>query len=302
MVCSRCLQLGLLCCLICTSPADAAIPEGKGGFVFTDARGNADRPIQVWTYRPKGYRKESPIVFVMHGTLRNGETYREPWVPLAEQHGWLIIVPEFSTKHYPGTRMYHFGNVRDAEGKPIEEAKWTFAAVEHLFDHVRTATGSTRGHYYLFGHSAGSQFVHRMLLWKPRARVALAVAANAGSYTVPSFTTEMPFGLQNSGVSEEQLRRAMSIPMVISLGEQDIDPNDKNLPREPGARQQGEHRFARGHHFVQGAQAEAKRLKTDLQWTLETVPNVGHDNAKMAPAAARAILAHEAPLRKTGGP
>jgi predicted amidohydrolase YtcJ/poly(3-hydroxybutyrate) depolymerase len=284
--------------LVAAGPLHAAIPEGKGSFVFEDARGNADRPIQVWTYRPQGFRPESPIVFVMHGMLRNGETYREPWVPIADHHQCLVIVPEFSTKHYPGSRMYHFGNVRSSDGQPIDEAKWTFSAIEHLFDHVKQEAGSQRNSYYIFGHSAGSQFVHRMVLFKPGLRVAAAVTANAGSYTMPTFETEQPYGLGTSGVSEAQLRKAMALPLIVLLGEKDIDPNDKNLPRDAGARAQGEHRFERGQNFYKAGQAEAKRLQVELRWTLQTVPDVGHDNAKMAPAAAQALFALETAVQQ----
>jgi hypothetical protein len=44
------------------------------------------------------------------------------------------------------------------------------------------------------------------------------------------------------------------------------------------------------HGFYRTAQAEARRLNVELKWTLQTVPDVGHDNAKMAPAAARAFF------------
>jgi hypothetical protein len=36
-------------------------------------------------------------------------------------------------------------------------------------------------------------------------------------------------------------------PLVVLLGKKDTDPKDKYLPRDAGARAQGEHRFARGH-------------------------------------------------------
>ncbi len=270
--------------------ARAEIPPGKSDFVFADKLGNEDRPIRVWCYRPDGFGADSPVVFVMHGTLRNGETYREPWLPIAARHHCLVVVPEFSTQHYPGSRIYHFGNLRDADGRPVEEAKWTFSAVEHLFDHVKKETGSRRERYHVFGHSAGSQFVHRMVLFKPGLRMARAVAANAGSYTMPSFETEYPYGLGKSGVPEARLRQALAVPMVVLLGEKDTDPNDRQLPRDAGARVQGAHRFERGQNFYRAARAEAKRLGVELNWALETVPDVGHDNARMAPAAARALF------------
>lgn len=266
-----------------------SIPTGKADFRFSDERGNAERPIQVWTYRPKGFGPDSPILFVMHGTLRNGETYREPWMPLADRHQCLVVVPEFPANHYP-YNAYHLGNVRSSDGQPIDESKWTFSAIEHLFDHIKAETGSRREQYYVFGHSAGAQFVHRMVLFKPNLRVAKAVAANAGGYTMPTYTAEFPYGLDKSGVAESQLSKSLGLPLVVLLGEEDTDPNDRNLPRGPAFQAQGAYRLERGRNFYRAAQEEAKRLKIDLKWTLETVPGVGHDNAKMAPAAAHALF------------
>jgi hypothetical protein len=142
----------------------------------------------------------------------------------------------------------------------------------------------------MFGHSAGSQFVHRMVLFKPGARIAKAVAANAGSYTMPTLDFRFPFGLAGTQTTEAHLARALRVPLVVLLGEKDTDPRDELLPREPEAMLQGEHRFVRGQTFYRAAQSVAERLKADWRWTLSTVPEVGHDNALMAPAAARVLF------------
>src|SRR5688500_3284395 len=113
--------------------AAAEVPLGKGDFVFTDGRGNGDKPGRVWTHRPAAFKVDSPIVFVMHGKLRNGEEYRQPWLPLADKHGCLVVVPEFSELHYPDVFAYNYGNLRTPGGQAIEESKWTFSAVEHIF-------------------------------------------------------------------------------------------------------------------------------------------------------------------------
>ncbi len=266
------------------------IPVGLSDFEFVDEQGNADKPIRVWLYRPMEYNAESPIVFVMHGTLRNGETYRKPWIPLADQYQCLVVVPEFSKAHYRSSRTYHFGNMRTKDGTEIESSKWTFSAIEHLFDDIRVRAGSRRQKYSIFGHSAGSQFVHRMVLFRNDLRIDRAVAANAGSYTLPSFKTEFPYGLKKSVASDSQLREAFTVPLLVLLGENDTDADDKYLPRAPEAQAQGKHRLARGHHFFSIAQDSARRLKCGLKWQIEVVPNVGHDNKEMAPAAARAMF------------
>lgn len=267
-----------------------AVPTGKSDFLFVDQLGNADKPIRVWLYRPDKFTANSPIVFVMHGTLRNGETYREPWIPLVEQAGALVVVPEFSLEHYRDIASYQFGNMRTKQGEPIAESKWTFAAIEHLFDELRQRTASRQERYLLFGHSAGAQFVHRMVLFQGTSRIALAVTANAGSYTLPDFQIKFPYGLQDSALTDARLKSALSAPMLVLLGEKDTNESDKYLPKNAEAMAQGKNRLARGHHFYQSAEAASRRLKIPLQWKKVVVPGVGHDNSRMAPVAARAMF------------
>lgn len=289
------LFLGTLLFLVLSSllgPLQAAdaIPFGKTDFVFTDQRGNADKPIRVWLYRPAGFQAQSPIVFVMHGTLRNGETYREPWLPLADHSNALIVVPEFSLEHYRDSRTYQFGNMRAKDGQPIDESKWTFAAIEHLFDHLKAISGNLTERYYLFGHSAGAQFVHRMVLFQKASRIALAVTANAGSYTMPDYDVEFPYGLKHCDLTDTGLKAALDVPMLVLLGEKDTDPDDKYLPKSREAMAQGATRLARGHAFFHSAEQAAQRLNVPLRWTKSIVPGVGHDNALMAPFAARVMF------------
>lgn len=267
-----------------------AIPVGKSDFLFVDQRGNADKPIRTWMYRPDGITSDAPIAFVMHGTLRNGETYREPWIPLADRYKALIVVPEFSLEHYRDPSTYQFGNLRTKDGQPIEESKWTFSAIEHLFDHLKAASGNRSERYFLFGHSAGSQFVHRMVQFKAGARIAMAVTANAGSYTMPTFDVSFPFGLGESDFTDARLSAAFGVPMLVLLGELDTDPNDKHLPKNPEAMAQGAFRLERGHNFFRTAESESRRLNVPLRWTKMVVAGVGHDNAKMAPVAARVMF------------
>lgn len=56
----------------------------------------------------------------------------------------------------------------------------SFSRIEHLFDAIRQATGNRGERYFLYGHSEGGQFVLRLLMLLPQARVQRAVVVNPG--------------------------------------------------------------------------------------------------------------------------
>ena len=74
---------------------------------------------------------------------------------------------------------------------------------------------------------------------------------------------------------------------MIFLGEQD-DENERGglLLRSKTVDKQGLHRLARGHYFYTKSTEFAKRHKYNSKWKLVSIPNVGHNQRKMAAAAA----------------
>lgn len=257
---------------------------GGGVFDYADYAPLANRPLKVWYFTPHDNPKDAPILFVMHGVDRNGQTYRNNWVNLARQHNVLLIVPEFSTAHYPGSRMYNQGNMFTSGGTPIPEEEWSFSVIEPLFDHVVSEIGGNQTQYHIFGHSAGSQFVSRFLTFKSDLRVNRAICANAGTYTLLDREIGFPYGLSNTGLTDEQIDRVLSRDVVILLGEADTVV-DSNLDTSPQANAQGPHRFARGQFFYNHLQEVAAGRNLPLAWQLATVPGVGHSNRLIAPAA-----------------
>ncbi len=274
--------------------------SGSGGFVYFDSRGNSTRPVRVRYFLPTPYNPDTPVVLVMHGASRAGLRYFNDWAPEAQRYGFLLLVPEFGDVDYPGSVWYNLGNVFDSEepGTPNPVEKWTFTAIEHLFEDVRAATGGTQTTFRIYGHSAGSQFVHRFLMMRPTAPIEHAVAANAGWYTLPVDTLGWPYGLGGSPSDPDGLRSRWSTPLTVLLGDQDTDSNSSSLRNTPEARAQGPHRFARGHTFMAVARSEAQRLGMPFVWVLDTVPGATHSNALMTPRAAE-ILSREPP---GGGP
>lgn len=247
----------------------------------------AVKRIRVWTYLPSGAGPDSRVVFVLHDVLRNGEEYREPWILIADRHGCVVLVPEYSNAEWPGARSYNDGNMHDERGDPLPEEAWTFTSIDAVVDAFQARSGNRTGRYFIFGRSAGGQFLHRMILMKPAARFEIAVPANSGAYATSALEAERPYGLKGTRSTAERLKASLERRVVVLLGENDVDPNDRYLPRAKEAMAQGEHRFARGKRFFAAAREAAARLGADFGWTLQTVPGVGHDDKLMAPAAAR---------------
>lgn len=269
-------------------PALAAtpIPPGKWSFIFNDARGQPERPIRVYTYRPSKCDTRCPIVFVMHGAKRNASQYRDHWELLADSHNLLIVAPEFSAKHWPRAAAYNLGDM----AAQADREKWTYSAIEHLFDEVRDGHNG----YAIFGHSAGGQFVQRMALFRPDNRASVMVAANPGWYAMPEWRKDkasepFPYSLVESPAGEAEVRRALQRRFVLLLGEKDNDPDDDNLNQSAGAKQQGASRLERGENFFKAATAAAAELGVKFAWELNEVPDTAHDGAAMSRIAAQAL-------------
>ena len=229
-------------------PELLTLQPGSHEFTFRE-----DRPILVRYHLPDGYTPSTPIVFVMHGNGRTGDSYFRAWRQPAIDYGFLLVVPEFDAEHYPGSRSYNLGNIFPGEEPTVRnpESDWTFTAIEDLFDAIREAAGSTRTAFRIYGHSAGGQFVHRLLMTRPDAPVERAVAANAGWYTMPTEEVRWPYGLGGSGFELTSLADRFQQDVTILLGDQDTDPNHPGLRRTPEAGA-GAASSCSGPHLLQG--------------------------------------------------
>ncbi len=266
---------------------------GKGHFRFHDHAVNRGNTINVYTYRPADFHFDSPILFVMHGTGRNADGYRDQWAEIAGRRGVFIVAPEFDKEQYPEPNSYHLGNVTSKWGIPQPTPEWSFVMIERLFDYVRGKTGSSTDRYLLYGHSAGGQFVHRFVLWMPKARCAMAIAANAGWYTFPDPDIAYPQGLRFVGPATDELKLALSRRLVVMAGLEDDDPNHPQLRRDPQVMFEGRTRLERARNFYARGQRTAARLGCKFGWTLVEVPQVAHSNGGMALAVEKLLFQHQ---------
>ena len=262
-----------------------------------------DGPLQgltlpIHAYRPGGGAGDRPVVMVMHGVTRAAPDYMDSWVGLAERFDFCLLVPEFTRADWPGSRTYNLGNLFARGRDPLPPEASSFAVIEQAFDAALPVLGSTARRYSLYGHSAGAQFVHRFVTLTGAPRVDRAVAANAGWYTLPDPSLDYPYGLGGLERDPETLRAAFATEMTVLLGERDNDPNAPDLRRTPEARAQGAHRLARGHHFIEAARTQADQRALPFAWSLQEVPQIGHNDRGMAPHAARILMEGHAVIRR----
>ena len=263
--------------------ADLAQAQGRYHLPWQAGSGAQHRPITLHGYRPPGLPADAPLVLVQHGVLRNGHEYRDFWLPAAQHYGLHILAPTFGTDHWPGVECYNNGSVIPASGMGITpKTLWSYQLIPALLDALRATGLLHRQPVYLFGHSAGGQFVHRLVSLLGAAPFAGVACGNPGWYTLPDEHRPFPEGLAGIGLPQDALARLLGTPLVILAGDRDTDTQAPYLPAEPEALRQGPHRFARAQHYYACAQAAAQRLGLPLAWQLHNVAGIGHDGEAMS--------------------
>ena len=256
------------------------IKNGIDFFVMHAYKDSKRKSIKVWTYKPASWNNEDKIVFVMHGGGRNADDYLSAWVKLADENTLLIVAPEFENKFSKYiTNDYQEGNLFTFFGTQNSKREWAYAVVENIFDHIKSVNKITNEHYDIFGHSAGGQFVHRMVMLMPESRIRTAISANSGFFSLPNEKLEFPYGIKNTDVD---LQEAYKKRLVILLGELDNDPSLGTFRRTDLAMEQGVHRLERGTTFFNANKKLKNKNNWTFNWSLDTIKNVGHDYKRMS--------------------
>ena len=256
------------------------IKKGKDVFVINAYKNSKRKSIKVWTYKPEKWNDKDKIVFVMHGSGRNTDDYLNAWTELADKNNLFIVAPEFENKFSKyTTNDYQEGNLFTFFGTKNPKKEWAFTVVENIFDHIKAINNITNEQYDIFGHSAGGQFVHRMVMLMPESRIGTAIAANAGFYTLPNQKLKFPYGINNS---EIDLQKVYNKRLVILLGEKDNDPSLGTLRTTELAMQQGAHRLERGTTFFNANKKLKNKNNWTFNWAIDTIKNVGHDYKRMS--------------------
>lgn len=256
------------------------------------------------------------VLIIIHGRLRNAETYRQSAERAADQAGQtantLVIAPQFlnetdvATHPVADSVLRWQGNDWMAGG--LSTAPFPLSSYAAL-DEIIARIGDRRQfpdvkHIVIAGHSGGAQVVQRYALLghaQPELKAAgiqvRYVIANPSSYAYfderrpvafnhagcPGFN-RWKYGLADlpayaEGQTPAQLQENYATrDIVYLLGQQDIDPNHPALDKSCEAKAQGANRLARGRNYF----AYLKRLHPQgLSQQLIEVPGVGHDGDGM---------------------
>ena len=273
-------------------------PNTTGSFTFTPQAPLNRNPLEVFYHIPDGDITTMPILMSLHGASRNGESYRDYWIQMANEHGFIVIAPEFTTENYPGLGdNYNMSNIFDDGDNPSletfnDKSEWTFSTLDPLFDYVKVAASNIRETYNAWGHSGGAQFLHRFVTYLPNSKLDIAVCSNAGWYTVAENGVSFPYGIDNGQLPTTDLITAFSKKLIVHLGKNDTNSDSSTGIRRNGVvdAQQGIHRFERGQYFFNTSQATAQNMEVTFNWEKHEVAGIGHQAQLMANDALQYFL------------
>ncbi|WEX11013.1 alpha/beta hydrolase [Chelativorans sp. AA-79] len=259
--------------------------EGKNAIPYR-FHGQPGKTITLNCYTSAGYKPGNDVVFVQHGMMRNGDDYRDFWIRAADQHDLLIVAPTFSRADFPEAENYNNGIVLDTEGNVTARDSWIYHVPARVVADLVAAGVMEEGRARIYGHSAGGQFLHRMVSLVGVGPFKSVIAANAGWYSLPTLDTDFPAGLAGIGLGEADLRELLGAELWIMAGQMDCEANADNLPSQPEALEQGTGRLHRARNYMANGKAAAEALGCAFGWRLTEVPGVAHDGCAMSQAAA----------------
>ena len=285
----------------CSENSDNSINEsvildefvrGGGYFEFSDFQSLV---IKTYYHIPIYVTNNTPIVFVFHGAGRNAKDYRDAMIAKANQFNFIVIVPEFSIANFPGGDGYNLGNVFiDGDNPSIgtlnPEDEWAFSVIEPLFDFIKQSLNNFTPKYHIFGHSAGGQFAHRFMMFKPNARFYKVVSSGSGWYTVPDLDINFPYGFKNSPLEDNSFENLFEKQLTIQIGELDNDPNSAGLRHNQFADAQGLNRLERANHFFDEALQLSQENNLEFNWDLHINEEGTHNYLTASESAANLIF------------
>ena len=218
--------------------------------------------IEIFYSLPMEVNEDTKVLFVIHGASRGAKSNFTKWYEYTKNKNIILIAPKFGKAAFPSYNAL----VVDKKLAILKDCKYKFSdyclgpqnnpsnslsdSISLIFDYFRFRFDIQENSYRIYGHSGGSQFVHRYLLFGQDTRAEKAVMANAGWYTFLK-DINYPYGVKDMPISEDRLKWFLSLKGAVMLGDEDTDPNDGSLRNDKGTKEQGDNRFQRGIRYFE---------------------------------------------------
>ncbi|MEM7346729.1 MAG: hypothetical protein AAF485_21000 [Chloroflexota bacterium] len=250
-----------------------------------------------WQYIPPDIEQPATVLVVVHGTVGDSEiaidtaaTMLELWRETADQEGVVLIAPVFDNDRYGG-RAGPGGGYRGLYGRDVRADEFLLQILNNVRDTIWVADS-----FYLYGHSAGGQFVNRFVVMHP-ARIKRAVISAAGFYAYPNPDVVWADGmkpLQRGFIwcdecpevdveitpNPDGWLKAAALPIAVVVGEQDTATYER-LP--PG--QLGTNPVDNGWAWVEAMKQYAAQEESDFNMTFVLVAEAGHNARQTLPVS-----------------
>lgn len=234
--------------------------------------------IRIYTYHP-GNCAEPAFLFVFHGNGRGAKSYANSAREIADRACLLVVAPLFDEDRF-SSADYHRGGIAD-DGRVKPRSDWTTGMVDDLIRWAEAHEGRKGQDIYLFGHSAGGQFLSRVAAYDLPDEVDRVVIANPSTYVLPTEDEAAPYGFAGfpSGSASDMMRDYLAAPITIFLGEDDV--TSKDLTRGVQPDRQGRNRLDRGQRTYDMAKAVAERNGWPFNWRIVKADGIGHSGRGM---------------------
>lgn len=227
----------------------------------------SDPAQEYLVYLPPSAGEHAPLLVTVHGVSRNADQQVRLLSAYCDQYGVVLVAPIFSAEEFP--RYQQLGGA--GQGKRAD------LALNAIVAEAAAVAGIESESFYLFGYSGGAQFAHRYLMAYPH-RVAAAVVAGAGWYTLPNPTRRFPFGTRMSK-SLTDLRfdaeEFLSVPVTVIIGAADTATAAVRRSAKLDS-EQGTNRLDRARTWVARMQAAAADHHMAPRVSLLELPRSDH--------------------------
>ncbi len=247
------------------------------------------------TDKPRG------ILVVVHGSLSDdgsaieaADVFIRRWVDEAEKRQLLLVAPAFDQENYGG-HAGPGGGYRGLFGRHVGADEF----LNSIVDAVAAVHPPVKAKFYLYGHSAGGQFVSRYIVKHPQ-RIFGAVISSAAGFAFPD--PDVPW---TNGMARLQRRirwsddapweqfdyqpdpnnwvEAATLPITVVVGSRDT------AKVKPGPGQRGDNHVSRGREWMKAMNAYARKHGKRGRVGFIKVAGIGHNSKLLTPKSIEAM-------------